>query len=476
MKYLLGIDIGTSSAKALVIDEDGKTQAMAQREYPIATPQPGWAEQEPEWWWEATVETVREALVRGDVAPQDVAGLGFSGQMHGTVLLDDQYQPLCPAIIWADGRSASQAEEITRRIGPQRLARIAGSPVAAGFMAATLLWLRERQPELLDRARAILLPKDYVRLRLTGELAGDVSDASATLLFDVSSRDWSEELLKAAGDIPRQLLPSVQESQTVVGQVTRAAAEETGLAPGTPVVAGGSDQAIGAIGSGVITPGLVSVTIGTGGQLFTPLAEARADPGLRIHTFCHALPGTWHLLGAILSAGLSLRWLRDNIFREMASDAYASMVAEAEAVPPGSEGLLFLPYLLGERTPHMDPLARGLFLGLALHHGRGHLVRAVLEGVTFALRDCLEIFHELGVVPGRVLACGGGARSPLWRRLMANVFQVEVIRVENEEQAALGAALLAGIGVGLYAGAEEACARAVRYGEATLPGEEGVKR
>ncbi|MCD6334561.1 MAG: xylulokinase [Candidatus Latescibacteria bacterium] len=464
MRYLIGIDIGTSGTKSVLIDEAGTVRAVAQEETGISTPQPGWAEQDPEAWWRATCRTLKKVLSASGVDPRTIAGVGLSGQMHGIVLLDKDRRVLRPAIIWADGRSAEQCRSIYERVGWDQLARWTANPVAPGFMAASLLWMSEHEPDVFERTAAVLLPKDYVRWRLTGEMASDVSDAAGTLLFDVAHRRWSGELLKAL-DLPADLFPKVLESSQIAGTVGRMASGKTGLTVGTPVVAGAGDQAAAAVGNGIIAPGTMLSTIGTGGQLFAPLSGPVYDPQLRTHTFCHALGDRWFMMGAILSAGLSLRWFRDRI----AGKSYEELSGMAAQIPPGSEGLIFLPYLIGERTPHMDPNARGVFFGLGLHHTLGHLVRAIMEGVTFALRDALLIFRELGVLADRIVISGGGARSPIWRQIQADVFRTKVVRVHGEERAGIGAAMLAGIGTGVYEDFEDACRKAVRYEACTVP-------
>lgn len=464
VRCLLGIDIGTSGAKAVLMEASGRVVGTSLREYPMDTPRPGWSEQDPRRWWEAVVANIRQVLGQACVDAARVAGIGLSGQMHGTVLLDRHLEVIRPAIIWADQRSSQQCREVYDRVGREGLAEMTANPVAPGFTAASLLWIKENEPKLFARVHTVLLPKDYVRLGLCGELGTDVSDASASLLFDTVNRRWSARLLEAL-DLDPGLLPQVHESTQVVGQVTQAAAEATGLAVGTPVVAGGGDQPVAALGNGVIREGTVLCTIGTGGQLFTPTGVPRFDPKLRTHTFCHVVPGLWFVMGATLCAGLSLKWFRDRI----GGGSYEELARQAAEVPPGAEGLIFLPYLIGERTPHMDPQARGAFIGLTLRHGRAHLVRAVMEGVVMALRDALEIFGALGMPIGRIIASGGGAKSALWRQIQADVFQREVATTCTQEQAGVGAAMLSGIGAGVYENAEAACDQVVRLGEAVQP-------
>jgi xylulokinase len=472
MRVLLGIDIGTSSTKSVLIDISGRLLAKSQREYPIDSPKPGWAEQQPETWWEAVKETVRAAVSQSRANPHRIAGIGLSGQMHGTVLLDRNRSLLRPAIIWADRRSAGECEAILEQLGKDRLRDLAGNSLSPGFMAATLLWLRENEPETFSQTATVFLPKDYIRFKLTGQVGTEVTDASSSLLLDVKHRAWSEELLGLVGISPEQLSP-LHESQEVVGTVTGSAAGELGLAPGTPVVAGGGDQSMAAIGNGVVEEGVALSTIGTGGQLFTPTTTFKVDPELRIHSFCHAVPGMWHVMGAILSAGLSLKWLRDKVFVGL---DYKEIDERASGVAAGSEGLIFLPYLLGERTPHLDPAARGCFVGLTIHHTRGHLARAVMEGVAFAMKDCLGVFEDLGVNPQRIIVSGGGATSALWRQIQADVYGREVITVNTREEAATGAAILAGVGVGIYPSLQQACADLIGPESSTSPLPESAER
>ncbi|HUW30050.1 MAG TPA: xylulokinase [Planctomycetota bacterium] len=461
MPYLLGIDIGTSGTKSLVIDDGGRVLGEAYREYSIQCPHVGWAEQEPELWWQATCETVREALAKSRLASSEIAAAGLSGQMHGTVMLDASLQPLGNAIIWADSRSGDEVAELRERIGREWLALLTANPLATGFMAASLAWVRKHQPDRLAQVRHVLLPKDYVRLRLTGLIGSESSDASSTLLFDVANDRWSADMAELVG-IGRSILPPVSHSCDIAGPVSADAAECTGLAAGTPVIFGGGDLAMNAVGNGVVRPGIACANIGTGGQLYVTSDHPTHDPQLRIHTFSHVMPGHWILSGAVLSAGLSLKWFRDNVAGFASYDEATSLAAQ---VKPGCDGLIFLPYLIGERTPHMDPNARGVFFGLALKHDRAAMARAIMEGVTFALRDALQIMRDLGIEFRAIIASGGGARSTLWKQIQADVFNVPVRTVLTKEQAALGAAICAGVGVNVYPGVAEACGRLVRFGE-----------
>ncbi|MBE3127428.1 MAG: xylulokinase [Candidatus Atribacteria bacterium] len=460
MDYLLGIDIGTSGTKGVLMDREGKIYARTGREYSINIPQPGWAEQDPKMWWEATIQVIREVIKESEVNPRQIRGIGLSGQMHGTVFLDKNLQPLRPAIIWADQRSSSQCEFIYQKIGKERLAELTGNPIAAGFMSSTLLWMKENQPEEFNQIYKVVLAKDYIRYRLTGNLGVEVTDASSTLLLDIKRRCWSEELLDLL-NLPLKILPGeVHESQEVAGYILAEVARNTGLSEGIPVVYGGGDQSMQAVGNGVIRPGILSSTIGTGGQLFITIDKFTYDPKLRVHTFCHAIPNKYHLLGAILSAGLSLKWLKENILHTL--DSYAIFDKEAEKIRAGSEGVIFLPYLLGERSPYMNPQAKSVFFGLSLKHHQVHLIKAVMEGVVFALRDCLEVFEELGIKIEQVIASGGGAKSRVWRQIQADVFNKELSMTQSIEQAAMGAAILAGVGVGIYKNTEEGCKEAVK--------------
>jgi xylulokinase len=456
---LLGIDLGTSSVKCLAIEPDGKVLSFASRDYPILTPQPGWAEQDPLIWKQAAFETIRECLQKSNLPAEQVSGIGLAGQMHGLVVLDESKQPLRPAIIWADQRSQAQVAEIYNRIGAEKLAQWAENPLATGFMLPSWLWLCENEPEISHRARWLLLPKDYLRLALTGEIGSEPSDASSTLLFNPAARGWSHPLLEAL-NVDSRLLPPLGESAQIAGRLRPAIAQEIGLPAGLPVVYGGSDQALQAVGHGILQPGLLSSTIGTGGQLFAPTLQPDPDPGLRLHLFCHAAPALWHLESAILSAGLALKWLRDRL---LVGTDYASLANLALQAPPGSEDLLFLPYLAGERTPWMDPEARGAFIGLTLSHHRAHLIRSVMEGVVFALRQGLELMVNLGIQVEKVIASGGAVQHPLWLQLQADIFNRPIYRTDSVEAAAMGAALLAATGVGLYPDIQSACRIAVHY-------------
>lgn len=462
-EVLIGIDLGTTNTKTIVVDADGRTLALAAREYAVETPRPGWAEQQPTTWLQAAAETLREAIAASGVSPAHVAAIGLSGQMHGAVLLDGHGQPVRLAIIWPDQRAAAQVERVYQQVGREQLGRWTANPVAAGFMLVSWLWLAEHEPEAVRTTRQMLLPKDYLRYCMTGALGSEPSDASSTLLFDTAHRRWCVPLLAEFG-IPEAILPPIHGSAEVAGGLTAEFAAEVGLRPGTPVVYGGSDQAMQALGNGLIDPGLLSCTIGTGGQLFAPTREPTYDPELRLHCFCHVLPDRWHLEAGVLTCGLALKWLRDNVV----GLSYQELADAAAATPPGAEGLLFAPYLAGERTPHMDPYARAAFVGLTLRHNRAHLARAVMEGVVMALRQGLELMFKLGAAADRVVASGGATRHPLWLQLQADIFNRPIYRTRSEEAAALGAAMSAGLGVGLHPDAATACRRAVRWHEQVI--------
>jgi xylulokinase len=474
MSLLLGIDVGTTGAKAVLIEPGGAVLAEATTEYAMAVPRPGWAEQNPEDWWQATVVSIKQVLSRAD--GEEITGIGLTGQMHGLVLLDEAGEVLRPCIMWNDQRTAAQCVEIEQKVGRAKLIELAGKPALTGFTAGKVLWVRENEPDIYRRARHVLLPKDYVRFRLTGTMAMDVADGSGTLLMDVRKRVWSDELLGQL-DIPRGWLPSLHECHEAVAEVSAQAASATGLLAGTPVVAGAGDQAAQSMGTGIAREGIVSVTIGTSGVVFAATNQYRFDPTGELHAYCHAVPDTWHLMGVTLSAGGSLRWFRDTLCEaekaeaaRTGRDVYDIITELASTAPIGSDGLLFLPYLTGERTPHADPNARGVFFGLSLRHTKAHMARAVLEGVTFSLRECLDLLCNLGQSCSRVRVSGGGSRSAFWRQMMADVFGTEIVEVNVSQGAAYGAALLAGVGTGVYTNEEQACANAVHETGSTKPG------
>jgi xylulokinase len=466
--YLLGIDVGTSGTKALLIDTaNGAVKASAMTEYPMFTPQPLWAEQNPADWWAATVSSIRSILRSDRIQAKQIMGIGLTGQMHGLVLLDKYGRLLRPCIMWNDQRTGAQCAAITEKIGARKLLELIANPVLPGFTAPKIVWVREHEPAVYAEIAQVLLPKDYIRYRLSGMFATEVSDASGTNLFDVRQRCWSSEML-AALDIPRSWLPESFESTIVSTRVSTAAASETGLIEGIPIVGGGGDQAAQAVGAGIIRSGIISATLGTSGVIFAATEKFSVEPEGRLHTFCHAVPGQWHWMGVMLSAAGSFRWFRDALgqaevaeARASGMDVYDVLTTQAASAPAGSEGLIFLPYLSGERTPYADPNARGVYFGLTLRHTKAYLVRAVLEGVAYGLRDSLELMRGMGLDFTQVRASGGGARSALWQQILADVFNSEIALVNVTEGAAYGAALLAGVGAGVYKDVEDACAQTV---------------
>lgn len=446
----LGIDVGTSGVKAILVGPTGEVEATAVTALQMSTPHPGWAEQDPEAWWQATLASIRTVLAAKPGAR--VLSIGISGQMHSSVFLDARGGVIRPALLWCDGRTTAECQEITRCVGGEgRLRDLASNPALEGFTLPKVLWLRNHEPEAFARLATVLLPKDFIRYRLTNALATEPSDASATLMYDTANLRWSTEILDAVG-LSRSIVPDVGGSSEVLGTVTVEAAGLTGLPVGTPVVGGGADNACGAAGVGAVVPGEAVTSWGTSGTVLAPTDRPSVDPGLRAHTFCHVAPGMWYLMGVVLSAGGAFAWYRDQLARDLASTGEANerLNAEAAAIPPGAEGVTFLPYLQGERTPHRDASMRGALLGLSLAHTRAHLTRAVVEGVCFALRDSVQILAELGMAPQAMLLTGGGARSPFVRRLQAEIFGVPVCTVNREEGPAYGAALLGAVGIGAF--------------------------
>ncbi len=467
MTYWLGIDVGTTGTRALLVDENGAVVAAQSSEHePIRIERPQWAEQDPNDWWSAAQKAIRAVLQQAGVGGDAVRGIGLTGQMHGLVLLDGGGRVLGPALIWCDQRSQEQVDSIDARVGADNVLRYTCNPPLTGFTAPKLLWVRQYRPQVFEAARKMLLPKDYLRFCLTGEYATEVSDASGTALFDVANRRWSKEMISGLG-LDASLLPRAEESTVVTGTVTVAAAASTGLRAGTPVVGGGGDQAAGGVGNGVVEAGIVSSTIGTSGVVFAAADTPAYDPRGRIHTFCHAVPSKWHVMGVTQGAGLSLRWFRDQFGPAFTTTAepYDALTAAAATAPAGSAGLIFLPYLMGERTPHLDADARGAWVGLTGAHTRAHLARAILEGVAFSLRDTLEIFRELQVPARQIRLAGGGARSTLWRRIQADVFGRPCAVLQNTEGAAYGAALLAMVGTGQFTTVAQACAHCIAVAE-----------
>ena len=473
--FFLGMDVGTGGTRAVLIDEQGAIAASASSEHaPFRAEQPGWAEQDPEDWWRAAQAAIRDtlALVPGGAAAARIGGIGLTGQMHGAVLLDKDGAVLRPSLIWCDQRTGPQCDWLHRELGREHLIDLVANPALPNFTLTKLLWVREHQPELYARVAHLLCPKDYVRFRLTGVYAMDVQEASGTLLLDVAHRCWSGEVARAAG-VEESWLPELFESPEVCATISASAAAATGLKAGTPVVAGAGDQGAGAVGMGILEPGSVSVTIGTSGVVFAATAAPSLDKGGRLHTFCHAVPGLWHVMGVTQAAGLSLRWLRNTV---LPGGSYDTLTAEAAQVQAGSDGLLWTPYLLGERTPHLDSHARAAFVGLTASHSRSHLARAVLEGVAYSLRDSFTLFAEMGVPVNGVRLGGGGARSPLWRSIQAGVYGHACDVLVAEEGGAFGAALLAGVGGGGWPSVQAACAQAIRVAEQITPEPAAVAR
>ena len=471
-RYFLGIDVSTTGSKALLIDAAGIVVASASSPHTLQTPKPLWSEQDPEEWWTASCAAIRDALSQAGVGGDAVAAVGLTGQMHGLVLLDADGKVLRPAILWNDQRTGAQCDEIRSRLGKERLIQITGNDALTGFTAPKILWVQQNEPAVYAKARHILLPKDYLRYRLTGAYAMDKADGSGTILFDLKKRNWSGEVLSALG-IPADWLPPTFEGPEFTGNITVPVAAETGLKAGTPVVAGGGDQAAQAVGVGAVEPGIIALTLGTSGVVFATTPSALIEPEGRLHAFCHAVPGMWHFMGVMLSAAGSLQWYRDTVAPNM---DFPSLMDEAELTPAGCEGLLFLPYLSGERTPHPDPLARGAWIGLTLRHLRGHLTRAVLEGVAYGLKDGFGLIRGAGLGDIRqVRVSGGGAKSALWRQILASVLEAELATVNTTEGAAYGAALLAGVGAGAWADVPSACKAAVRVTGSTRPDPAQVK-
>lgn len=455
----------------MLIDGEGKVIASRTAEHaPFASPKTGWAEQDPHDWWRATCEAIRQVMATSATPSSAIAAVGFSGQMHGAVLLDEAGEVLRPALIWCDQRTAEEARQLTAQIGESQIIAWTCNPALTNFTLTKLLWVRKHEPRLFERFRTLLLPKDYIRYRLTGEYGMDMADASGTLLLDVANRRWSSEMAHAT-QVDLSSLPPLFESPAVCAKVSDAGAAATGLLKGIPVVTGAGDQAAGAVGLGIVSPGAVHATIGTSGVVFAATDRPALDPKGRLHTFCHAIPARWHVMGVTQAAGLSLRWFRDNFgaATEDSRDPYERLSEEAAAVPPGCDGVMWAPYLMGERTPHLDPDARAALVGLAANHGRGHLIRAIMEGVAFSLRDSFAIFAEMSVPVTSIRLGGGGARSPLWRQIQADVYGHAVEVLEAEEGAAYGAALLAGVGAGVWSSVDEACQRSVRVAKRIDP-------
>lgn len=479
MSCYLGIDVGTSGTKTLLIDENGRVLAEANAEYPLHQPKPGWTEQNPDDWWQATVKTVREVLQKSAVKKEDVKAIGLSGQMHGSVFLDKRDQVIRPALLWNDQRTAAECEEITQRAGGRKsLIKLVANPALTGFQAPKILWLRNKEAKNFNKLARVLLPKDDIRRRLIGDYVTEVSDASGTLLLDVVKRKWSKKLLEKL-ELDESLLPRVVESEDVTGTLTAQAAEELGLTTACKVVGGAGDCAAGAIGNGVVRQGVLSTSIGTSGVMFVYSDEPQYDAAGRLHTFCHAVRGKWHMMGVNLTSGGSLQWWIESVLQGLSdqplNQVYEAATKEAAEVQAGSGGLLFLPYLNGERTPHADPSARGAFVGLNLTHKRGHLTRAVMEGVTFALQDSLAIIQGLNVPVKEVRASGGGSRNPLWRQMQADVFDKKITTLKVEQGPAYGVALLAAVGDGAYRDIAQACDATIEVASQTAVDRKAAK-
>ena len=466
MAYFLGIDTSTTSSKALLIDERGEVIAVASSPHTLQTPKPLWSEQDPREWWDAVAASIRSVLKKAGVDGERIAAVGLTGQMHGLVLLDESGNVLRPAILWNDQRTQSQCDEIHQRIGKEKFIQITGNVALTGFTAPKILWVKENEPEVFAKAKHVLLPKDYIRYKLTGEYALDKADGAGTVLFDLKARDWSAEVL-AALDIPRAWMPRTFEGTEFTGYVTEEAARLTGLEVGTPVAAGGGDQAAGAVGVGAVEPGIIGLTVGTSGVVFATTPSALIEPEGRLHAFCHAVPNMWHFMGVMLSAAGSLQWYRDTLAPNVSFD---DLLKEAESIQAGSEGLQFLPYLSGERTPHADPLARSAFIGLTLRHSRAHITRAVLEGVAFGLKDSFTLIQNAGLgTMTQVRASGGGMKGALWQQIMASVLNAELVTVNTTEGGAYGAALLAGVGAEAWRNVAEACKACIKITGNTQP-------
>jgi len=468
MRYIIGTDIGTSGTKTVLFDEYGRKVACKTVEYPLYQPHNGWAEQLPEDWKNAAIKSISEVISKSGVKPSDIVSVGLTGQMHGLVMLDEKFRVLRPSIIWCDQRTSSECELIENLMTRKRLIEITANPALTGFTASKIMWVKNNEPEIFEKCRHILLPKDYIRFVLTGSLATDVSDASGMQLMNISGRCWSDEVFQTLG-IDKSLAPKLYESQEITGYITEKAAELTGLCKGTPVVAGAGDNAAAAIGVGVVKKGTAFTTIGTSGVVFAHTDSPLIDNCGRVHTFCHAVKGKWHVMGVTQAAGLSLRWLRDTVCAEeirkaseKSVDPYTVMDKEAEKSPIGANRLLYMPYLMGERTPHLDPDARGAFIGLSAIHTRGDMIRAVLEGVCYSLKDCAEILKEMGICLDDMKLCGGGAKSLFWRKMLSDVYGINCSITECDEGPAFGAAILAMVGTGIYENVEKACSELVK--------------
>jgi len=482
VRYLIGIDVGTSGTKTVLFDVEGQVIASSTVEYPLYQPQNGWAEQDPNDWWNATKATLKKVISESGINSCDIAGIGLSGQMHGLVMLDENNDVIRPSIIWCDGRTVKECAEITEKVGSERLIEITANPALTGFTASKILWVRNNEPENYKKCRRILLPKDYVRFKLTGEFATEVSDASGMQLLDIKNRCWSEEVLEKL-EIDKTLLAKVYESPEVTGKITKAVSNLTGLAEGTIVVGGAGDNAAAAVGTGVVEDGKAFTTIGTSGVVYAHTSEMVIDKKGRVHTFCCAVPNKWHVMGVTQGAGLSLKWFRDNFCQDeietaknMGVDPYYLMDKEAEKSPVGCDKLLYLPYLMGERTPHLDPNARGVFFGLSAMHQKRDMFRAIMEGVSYSLKDCLEVLKEMNVSVSDMAACGGGGTSNLWRQMLADLYNCPVKTIASKEGPALGVAILAGVGAGIYESVEQGCKKVIKTDKEQQPISENIKK
>ena len=480
MNFYLGLDIGTGGTKSILINDKGRVICNSSFEYKMYTPKPLWSEQNPEDWWKAAQKSFNEILNKSGIKNSDVKGIGLTGQMHGLVLLDVSGKVLRPCIMWNDQRTLKECEEITNKIGFKRLLKITGNPVLPGFTAPKILWVKKNEPDIYEKIGHILLPKDYIRFCLTGEFATDVSDASGTLLLDVNKRNWSDEILKQL-EIPKVWLSKVYESTEVTGKISKEAEKKTGLMAGTIVVAGGGDQAAGGVGTRTVNDGVTSVVLGTSGVIFSHTNKLIIEQEGKLHTFCHAVPDAWHIMGVTLSAAGSFKWYKE-IFGEVEKEkafqkkknVYDILIKQAEKISAGSEGLFFLPYLSGERTPHPDPNAKGTFTGFTVRHDKSHFTRAVIEGITYSLRDCLELNRNLGLKTEQFRASGGGAKSKFWLQLLADVFNAEIITLTSTEGASYGAALLASVGAGEFDNIKEACQTSIKIKLGYKPQKENV--
>jgi xylulokinase len=482
MNYLLGIDVGTTGIKAALFDTKGKLNYSSFKEYPLITPHPNWVEQNPTDWWEKTLEALKDITENSKIPADQIKGISLSGQMHSSVFLDKEGEVIRPCILWCDQRTNKECREIIDKVGEKKLISITGNTAMTGFTAPKVLWLRNNEPDNYKNLNTLFMPKDYIRYKLTGKLAAEFSDASATILFNIKEKKWDKELLKAL-DIDNAILPDCYESIDVCGKITKEVSKITGILSGTPVIAGGADNTCGAVGTGIVKQGLMMVSLGTSGIVFCHSETPKIDEGKRIHAFCHSAPGKWYLMGCMLSAGGAFRWFRDELAAEEKKiakskkiDTYEILTEEAQKISVGSEGLFFLPYLTGERSPHNDPYAKGAYIGITLRHNKKHMIRALLEGISFGLRDSLEVVKDLGQEINEIRITGGGARSPVWRQMLADIFNLPLKTITSSEGPALGAAIMAGVGVGIYENIEKACEDIIKTEETTEPAQKNVEK